>query len=94
MKQKVIQPTLVGPLSINSLHINALISALQFIIHEKYIPSQAFLSVKQLITNKTKGFDYVKFVLLFFVMLKIDDRYSNGWNKLIFENQFSNSWHK
>ena len=58
------------------------------------ILSQAILPVKQLFTNKTKGFDHVKFVFLFFVMLKIDDRYSNGWNKLVFEDQFGNSWQK
>ena len=36
----------------------------------------------------------MKFALLFIVMSKIDDRYSNGWNKLVFEDLFGDGWHK
>ena len=40
--------------------------------------SQAFLPVNHLFIDKTKGFGHIKFILLFFVKLKIDDRYGNG----------------
>ena len=30
----------------------------------------------------------MKFTLLLIVMSKIDDKYSDGWNKLIFEDRF------
>ena len=53
---------------------------------------QTTLPVKQLLTNKNAGFDHVKFVFLFFVMLKVVDRYGDEWNKLVFEDQFVDGW--
>ena len=58
---------------------------------------QELLPAQHLLLDKLPGcsfaLDFMKYILLTFVMLKIDDRYGNGWNKLVFNNQFGKGWH-
>ena len=42
----------------------------------------------QCLTDKKPSFDFLKFFLLIVVLLKINDRYGNGWNKILFEDWF------
>ena len=68
-------------------------SILQYYAWQDFL-SKAFLPVKWLLPNKLQGFDFMKCFLLFIVMIKIDNRYSNNWNELVFEDWFGNGWHK
>ena len=42
----------------------------------------------------TRYYDYLKYICLFLIILKIDNRYGNGWNKILFEDRFGDGWHK
>ena len=42
----------------------------------------------QRLTDKKPSFDFLKFFLLIVVLLKINNQYSNGWNKILFEDHF------
>ena len=42
---------------------------------------------------KKSSFDYIKFSLLFVVLLRIDQRHGNDWDKILFEDRFGDGWH-
>jgi len=42
----------------------------------------------------TKYHDCLKYTNLFLITIKIDDRYGDGWNEILFEDRFGDSWHK
>ena len=52
--------------------------------HHKHTPS----------VKHTKYYDSLKYIHLFLITIKIDDRYGNGWNKILFEDRFGDSWYK
>jgi len=37
--------------------------------------------------------DCFKIILLFLILIRIDDRYGDGWNEILFEDRFGDGWH-
>ena len=52
--------------------------------HHKHTPS----------VKHTEYYDFLKYIYLFLITVRIDDRYGDGWNKILFEDHFGSSWHK
>merc|ERR1712032_751546 len=55
--------------------------------------SKPYIPTRRLPPDTYLSLDYVKFILLFVALLKIDERYGDGWNELIFEDRFGDGWH-
>ena len=59
---------------------------------------QELLPAQHLLLDNLPGcsfaLDFMKFIFFTFVMLKIDDRYGDGWNKIVFDDRFGDGWHK
>ena len=57
------------------------------VISKPYIPTW------RLPPDTSFGLDYMKPIILFVALIKIDDRYGDGWHELIFEDRFGDGWH-
>ena len=48
----------------------------------------------QHLPNEKSSFDYLKSFLLIEVLLRFDQQQGDDWNKILFEDQFGDGWHK
>ena len=55
--------------------------------------SKPYIPTRRLPPDTCFGLDYMKPIILFVALIKIDNRYGDGWHKLIFEDRFGDGWH-
>ena len=56
--------------------------------------SHKHIHAKNPSVTKPKYYDSLKFINLLLITVKIDNRNGDGWNKILSEDRFGNSWHK
>jgi len=61
--------------------------AWQEVLSKPYIPT------RRIPPDTCFGLDYMKPIILFVALIRIDDRYGDGWHELIFEDRFGDGWH-